>query len=1109
MPSISNFPSTQVRKIFLDYFSHNLPHINENHALQIIHKHQHKVVPSMSLLPPLNDPSLTFVNAGMNAWKDHFLGKLDISALPSQKIANVQKCVRIKDLDLVGFDGYHHTFFEMLGSWSFNGAYTRSDACHMAWDFLTGPMALEKEKLYVTYFSGSKTHRADDETKEIWKSLGINNSHILGFGSNENFWEMGATGPCGPCAEIHYDHKGRGPSFVNKGFDDIVELWNIVFIEAERNIDGTLTALPSQHVDTGMGVERLCAVKNNTSSNFNTDLFLPLFREMCNQTGAPKYEGTFKVERTKNQRDPYNFDCLDTAYRIVGDHTRMIGVCLSDGFLPDTNHRLKYVLRRSLRIIDANFISSGSNLTRQDLLIKLCEVNANILGEQYSELRSNFDRVKMAIEYENEILRQREVSGKKFWQKLKAQSPELATLIDPIDANQFYEATKLLKTAKVEDSGEINGNIAFKLYDSLGLKIEDIEILAKANNLAFTRKDFEESFALAKSKSKTMSALQSSNTKRFSHLKKLAPTEDHYKYIYQRKSSSHYVFPMIKANIIGFLNTNVSIEDVSALSDEKRGGSMNKIQAGDKCGIILDKTTFYSEAGGQVGDSGKLVGPMEATFIVEDCQKLEGTKLVVHIGYVKKGFFRPNTQVKVQIDTDRRIGCMQNHTATHLLNYVLHSMLPFTHQSSSKVNANDLRFDFSAYNADINPKTIAEIESKVNSLIGRKSNIDRNTINVQGIDNFMSAILNGEKCKIPEEPPSEPWYHMPRENEESNSKSQGLQNTEDEPFAIVPKFISIPGQKYPDEINLITVPGGGVEPCCGTHVRNVADVQGFVVLSCKSAGKGSLKSLKCVSGSKAIEARTSGLDLLEQVGDITNELEEIEQSSRTSKLVAQGIGETIVEDNVLDEVRNPKDILKRVVKIKNSLNTNLNSSIPYTVKCEVEDILTELTRYIKSTDRASFKDQMETELEEVLEDCTHLKYIIHHFLTKTSNKDVRLSYFDKMCKDKPMFLLRQDHDGVLTARAVISDKNNYTEKAAANDWLEAAVEILKKDSSLLHKSSKEIMIKPPRGKNRDLIVNMSPVRLASSDNETRLVIIQKIMDCAQAFGANAWSDLGT
>ena len=1090
MPSLSNFPSSQVRKTFLDYFGLRSAFCAQNVASQVISQHQHKIVPSMSLLPPLNDPSLTFVNAGMNAWKQHFLGISDTS-LPSSMIANAQKCVRISDIDLVGIDSYHHTFFEMLGSWSFNGAYTKEDACRMSWEFLTGPMALEKEKLYITYFNGSDQCECDNETREIWKSIGIQDSHLIGFGSADNFWEMGITGPCGPCTEIHYDHNNRGALGVNKGFSDLIELWNIVFIENERNIDGSLSALPNQHIDTGMGLERLCAIKNKTISNYNTDLFLPIFEEITRSTGAPPYKDTFQVQNEASKQLATRMpNCINTAYRVIGDHTRMISASLSDGFLPDTNHRLKYIIRRTLQTIESSFIPNSDKAKRAEILTNLCQINSDILGEQFPELYKNFDRVKIAIEYENEILSKREKSGKKSYQTLEVQHPELASLIDPNDANQFQDALKLLESTEI-DNNKINGDLAYRLYDTVGLKENDIETLAKAKNLHFDRKDFLKSFSNAKSNSKLMSAIHLSKTMK--NLNKIKATEDRYKYIFQRKTETHYAFPMIKAKILNIIDTNDQIDIKCSNISEEKDKSSRKVK-GDKCGIILDKTTFYHEAGGQVGDKGILVGPNGATFEVEDCQKLEGTNLVLHIGSVTKGMFNLGLDVQVQIDTTHRIGCMQNHTATHLLNYVLHSTLPMTYQHSSRVDSNELKFDFSAYNVDFNNDMIADIEIKINNLIGKKADVDRRMIKAEDCDHFMATLSNSFDNNCIETTSS---HEVKNESYRSNSNEteeiKAFENLKSEDHTTwEPRFISIPGQTYPNEINLINV-CGSVEPCCGTHVQNTGDIQSFVVLNCKSAGKGSIKSLKCVSGHRAMEARTNGLNLLADVAEIAEELELLDEQTSTN-----------IKNECTESLKNrsPKDIIKNIKTIKKAISAE-NSILPHTVKTEVEEILKELSRHLKKSGKATSKEKMMTELEEVLEDSTHLDYIVHFFTLDASN--VRLSSFDNMCKDKPMLLMVLDNSGTLTARACVPQKylSNFNEGDAMS-WLLKASEIFTNNASQIL-NSKDIQIKAPKGQNAKEKVNMSPLKLVSNDKEKNVKTLENMAKLASKFATDTWS----
>lgn len=306
-----NFLSSRaIRQHFLDFF---------------IRDHGHKFIRSSPVVP-FCDPSIAFVNAGMNQFKNVFLGK---EQPPSLSAANSQKCIRVggkhNDLSVVGSDGYHHTFFEMLGNWSFGG-YFKREACELAFNLLTGPYRVNPNRLYITYFGGDHSMglAADDECREIWRQIGIRKERILPFGKADNFWEMGPTGPCGPCTEIHFDHisEENRASAVNQGLPDLTELWNIVFIQCNRDSDGKVTSLPQKHIDTGMGFERLTAILQEKSSNYDTDLFEPIFQRIQAVSRAPAYSGRFDSD-------------LDRDYRILADHARMVTACISDGMFPD------------------------------------------------------------------------------------------------------------------------------------------------------------------------------------------------------------------------------------------------------------------------------------------------------------------------------------------------------------------------------------------------------------------------------------------------------------------------------------------------------------------------------------------------------------------------------------------------------------------------------------------------------------------------------------------------------------------------------------------------------------------------------------------------------
>lgn len=341
----------------------------------------HKLIPS-SRVVPLCDSSLSFVNAGMIQFKGIFLNR---HSAPAPRATNSQKCIRVggkhNDLSVVGLDSYHHTFFEMLGNWSFND-YKKLEACSYAWNLLTTTFGISKNRLYVTYFKGDESFNlpADYETREIWRKLGVPDERILSFGVKDNFWEMGVSGPCGPCTEIHIDHNclSSNQAFkVNQGHADLTELWNIVFIQHQRLQDGSIIPLDHQHVDTGMGFERLVAILQGKNSNYDTDLFQPLFDVIQKKSGCPFYQGNF---------GDFDAEGIDTNYRVLADHARMMTVALADGIIPEENYKLRRVLRRAVTIASDTFKSD-------DLLQELSYHVAESLGDAYPEIKNNMPQV--------------------------------------------------------------------------------------------------------------------------------------------------------------------------------------------------------------------------------------------------------------------------------------------------------------------------------------------------------------------------------------------------------------------------------------------------------------------------------------------------------------------------------------------------------------------------------------------------------------------------------------------------------------------------------------------------------------------------------------------
>lgn len=433
----------------------------------------HDFVKSSSV-KPFNDPTLEFVNAGMNQFKNVFLG---LSPPLTARATNSQKCIRIggkhNDLLAVGHDSYHHTFFEMLGNWSF-GDYFKEEACQSAWKLVTSaPFSLPKSQLYVTYFRGDESLSLppDLETKEIWRKIGVPDERILPFGIKDNFWEMGMTGPCGPSTEIHFDHLGSKlrSECVNANLENLTELWNLVFIQYQRNEDGNLTQLKQSFVDTGMGLERLVALLQNKSSNYDTDLFTPLFQYIAKYSKKDEYGGKFGNDDTYGN---------DTYYRILADHSRMIAISLADNMFPDHSHSLRRVIRKTLAISDYFAPNSGVNL-----LIDLTKVVGDSLGDFYPEILQNSRQIEFILKDEYELWRDVRTQLKSNWDQLLKTDPLLGKLTD-VQSVGLVAALKELEKLKIKKGECLEPSLALALFDRYGLNVQLIEEVAsiKGNN---------------------------------------------------------------------------------------------------------------------------------------------------------------------------------------------------------------------------------------------------------------------------------------------------------------------------------------------------------------------------------------------------------------------------------------------------------------------------------------------------------------------------------------------------------------------------------------------------------------------------------------------------
>tara|TARA_R110000868_G_scaffold411617_1_gene706316 strand:+ start:403733 stop:406816 length:3084 start_codon:yes stop_codon:yes gene_type:complete len=721
----SSATAAQIRTQFIEFFK----------------ERGHTFVPS-STTCPTNDPSLrdTFANAGMNQFKPIFQGTLDpTSPLHGVKRAvNSQKCIRAggkhNDLDDVGKDTYHHTFFEMLGNWSF-GDYFKEEAIGWSFELLTKVWGIDPDRLYATYFEGNPDQDlpADLETKSIWMKY-LPEDHILPGNMKDNFWEMGDTGPCGPCSELHYDRIGgrNAAHLVNMDDPDVLEIWNNVFIQFDRLDGGELRVLPAQHVDTGMGLERIVSVLKDVRSNYDTDLFEPIFAKIQKLTGARAYGGKLGAEDEGG---------VDEAYRVIADHIRTLVVAITDGTAPSNEGR-GYVLRRILR----RAVRYGRQKldAPQGFMTDLAPTVVELLGDAFPELRNDPKRVYEIIADEEESFGRTldrgieefwnyaAVAITKHWLRESGGGASVGTSTGIVKAEvndrSFGDQPKYNSSTELDfgigqtkfwsgrlvefdptkigfDTFSINipGEEAFKLYDTYGFPIDLTEIMAHERGLKVDLAGFEQAMEEAKERSRQGGKKDDGERiveLRAEQIAKLGamnvkPTDDSHKF------DGRETRAMVKA----IWNT----KNFDEHADTTTAGL-------HRVGIVLDKTNFYSEMGGQVADAGELrCMKSGGVFKVEETKSFGG--FVLHIGRVSKGKISCHTDVVCHLNAPRREKVASNHTATHLLNFALREVLgDSVDQRGSLVNDEKLRFDF-VHSSPVTPEEIAKIESIVNHQI--------------------------------------------------------------------------------------------------------------------------------------------------------------------------------------------------------------------------------------------------------------------------------------------------------------------------------------------------------------------------------------------------------
>ena len=632
--------SKQIRSGFIDFFKSK----------------GHEFVASSPIVP-VNDDTLLFANAGMNQFKDIFLGLVQPQC---QRAANSQKCLRVSgkhnDLEEVGKDTYHHTFFEMLGNWSFND-YFKAEAIEWAWELLTKVWGIEQNRLWVTVFAGDRTDGLpkDEDAANLWtKVTAISGERVLAFGRKDNFWEMGNTGPCGPCSEIHIDlgadrcDKKNTPGHkcgVNSGCARFIELWNLVFIQYNRSAEGKLLPLNAKYVDTGAGLERIAAVLQKKKSNYDTDLFMPIIEHISEITGH-KYTSKLNNE-------------VDNSFRVISDHIRSLTFAITDGAIPSNEGR-GYVIRRILRRA-ARF---GRELgMHEPFIYKLVPVVVDCLGNAFDEIKQRADFVATVIESEEASFGRTLDRG-----------------IEIFDSDA--------KRAQKSAGKTISGDDAFRLYDTYGFPLDLTQLMAEERGLKVDTAKFDE---LMEEQRQRARAAQ----KDVSLIAKLADvelpiTEDLHKYHTNQCESK----------IVGWIDNGVF----------KKTG---RIEAGAEVGIVLDKTCFYAEAGGQVGDCG-IIESERARFIVESTTKI--ANCVIHRGKVAEGTLSISDKVKAAVSKDRD-SIRKNHTATHLLQWALQKTIgKSVAQQGSLVGPDYLRFDFTCP-AALTREQIKAVESLVREKI--------------------------------------------------------------------------------------------------------------------------------------------------------------------------------------------------------------------------------------------------------------------------------------------------------------------------------------------------------------------------------------------------------
>ncbi|MBD2721236.1 alanine--tRNA ligase [Hymenobacter armeniacus] len=659
--------ASTVRQQFLDFFASK----------------GHHIVPSAPIVVK-DDPTLLFINSGMAPFKDYFLGN---KPAPYKRIADTQKCLRVSgkhnDLEEVGYDTYHHTMFEMLGNWSF-GDYFKKDAIAWAWELLTEVYKLEKDRLYVTYFEGDQADgtAADTETQNLWRQY-TTDDRILPGNKKDNFWEMGDTGPCGPCTEIHIDLRSEderaakpGRALVNADHPQVVEIWNNVFMEFQRLADKSLIKLPEQSVDTGMGFERLMMAVSGVKSNYDTDVFQPLIQFIAKEVGL-EYHGT--APATVNDQPATENEKTDIAIRVIADHIRTIAFTIADGQLP-SNVKAGYVIRRILRRAVRYAFSSLNQ--KQPFLYKLVPVLADQMKGIFPELHQQVPFVQRVIEEE-------EIS---FLKTLETGLRRLDALEESARAN----------------GGVIDGKTAFELSDTFGFPLDLTALIAREKGLTVDENGFKKELEQQKNRSRNAQETEQSD------------------WVTVTETDAPNVF-------VGYDQDEATARLLRYRKIDKKGKTEYQ--------LVFDQTPFYAESGGQIGDTGYLESMLSKVRVIDTKKEND---LIIHTTLDLPQDLE--AEFLAQPDVVRRNLIRNNHTATHLLQAALRNVLgSHVQQKGSLVNEKLLRFDFSHF-TKVTDEQLREIETIVNERIRQQIPLDeRRNVPIAEAKNLGAMALFGEK----------------------------------------------------------------------------------------------------------------------------------------------------------------------------------------------------------------------------------------------------------------------------------------------------------------------------------------------------------------------------